>query len=94
MTDLFNTLRTNIFLKLGLWVYALIGLVLPGHFRGPEGGALNTTWCATVPKEELENGAYYMPVGKKDGGSKYARDEGLRKKLWEYTEEELAKHGY
>ncbi|KAL7773689.1 hypothetical protein CFE70_003655 [Pyrenophora teres f. teres 0-1] len=43
---------------------------------------------------ELENGAYYMPVGKKDGGSKWARDEGLRKKLWEWTEEELVKHGY
>lgn len=94
ITDLFNTLRTNFFLKVGLWVFMFIGLVLPDHFRGPEGGALNTTWCATVPKEKLENGAYYIPVGKKSGGSKYARDEGLRKKLWEYTEEELAKHGY
>jgi hypothetical protein len=40
------------------------------------------------------NGAYYKPVGVKSDGSKAARDSGLQKKLWEYTEAELAKHGY
>ncbi|USP81146.1 hypothetical protein yc1106_08420 [Curvularia clavata] len=94
LTDLFNSLRQNFILKIGLWFYGVLALVLPGHYQGPEGGALNTTWCATVPKEQLENGAYYMPVGKKSAGSKLARDEGLKKKLWEYTEEELKKHGY
>jgi hypothetical protein len=69
-------------------------MILPGHYQGPEGGALNTTWCATTAKDHLENGAFYMPVGKKGSGSGYARDEGLRKKLWEWTEEELKKHGY
>ena len=94
LTDLFNSIRANIFLKIGLWVYGLLGMFLPGHYKSPEGGALNSTWCATVPKEELENGGYYMPVGQKAGGSKWARDEGLQKKLWEWTEEELVKHGY
>ncbi|CAG5156292.1 uncharacterized protein ALTATR162_LOCUS4090 [Alternaria atra] len=94
LTDLFNNLRSNIFLKVGLWIYGLVGMILPGHYQGPEGGALNTTWCATTAKDHLENGAFYMPVGKKGSGSGYARDEGLRKKLWEWTEEELKKHGY
>jgi len=94
LTDLFDNLRTNVFMKVGLWFYGIVALVLPGHFRSPEGGALNTTWCATVGKEQLDSGAYYMPVGKKSAGSKWARDEGLRKKLWEWTEEELKKHGY
>ncbi|CAE7025725.1 hypothetical protein P3342_005645 [Pyrenophora teres f. teres] len=94
LTDLFGSLRANVILKWALWIYGFLGLFLPGHYKSPEGGALNTTWCATVSKGELENGAYYMPVGKKDGGSKWARDEGLRKKLWEWTEEELVKHGY
>ena len=94
LTDLFNSMRANVFLKLGLWVYGILGLFLPGHYKTPEGGALNTTWCATVDKAELENGGYYMPVGEKAAGSKWARDEGLKKKLWEWTEEELGKHGY
>ncbi|EDU48246.1 FabG Dehydrogenase with different specificities related to short-chain alcohol dehydrogenase [Pyrenophora tritici-repentis] len=94
LTDLFNAVRANVFLKVGLWVYGFLGLFLPGHYRSPEGGALNTTWCATVSREELENGAYYMPVGVKDAGSKWVRDEGLRKKLWEWTEGEFVKHGY
>jgi hypothetical protein len=42
----------------------------------------------------LENGAFYHPVGKKKAGSAWARDVGLQKKLWEWTEAELGRHGY
>jgi NAD(P)-dependent dehydrogenase (short-subunit alcohol dehydrogenase family) len=94
LTDLFSNLRANIFLKVGLWIYGLVGMILPGHFRSPEGGALNTTWCATVDKAELQNGAYYTPVGNKSKGSGYAGDEGLRRKFWEWTESELERQGY
>jgi hypothetical protein len=94
LTDLFSTLRANIFLRVGLWIYGIVGMFLPGHYSSPEGGALNTTWCATVDKSELENGAYYKPVGAKSAGSGSARDQGLQKKLWEWTEGELGKHGY
>ncbi|KAH3908576.1 hypothetical protein HBH56_169290 [Parastagonospora nodorum] len=94
LTDLFNNLRSNPFLKVGIWLYGLIGTFLPGHFKSPVGGALNQTWCATVKKEELENGAYYMPVGVKSAGSSWARDKALEEKLWEYTESELVRHGY
>ncbi|KAF9698065.1 hypothetical protein EKO04_003909 [Ascochyta lentis] len=93
-TDLFQSLRANVFLKAGLWIYGLFFFMIPGHFKSPEGGALNQTWAATVEKKSLVNGAYYKPVGVKSGGSKAARDEGLQKKLWEYTEAEFGKHGY
>jgi NAD(P)-dependent dehydrogenase (short-subunit alcohol dehydrogenase family) len=94
LTDLFNSIRGNVFLKVGLWIYGIVGKFLPGHFPSPEGGALNTTWCATVDKAGLENGAYYKPVGVKSLGSGFARDEGLRRKFWEWTESELERHGY
>ncbi|KAF1851930.1 retinol dehydrogenase 12 [Cucurbitaria berberidis CBS 394.84] len=94
LTDLFQSMRTNVFLKIGMWMYGIIGLVLPGHYKTPKGGALNSTWCATTRKEDLVNGAWYKPVGVLNGGSKWARDEGLQKKLWEWTETELEKHGY
>ncbi|KAF2036312.1 retinol dehydrogenase 12 [Setomelanomma holmii] len=94
LTDLFNNLRTNLFLKVGIWLYGLIGRILPGHYRSAEGGALNQTWAATVRKEDLVNGAFYKPVGVRNEGSKWTRDAGLQKKLWEYTEAELERHGY
>ncbi|KAH7392670.1 retinol dehydrogenase 12 [Pyrenochaeta sp. MPI-SDFR-AT-0127] len=94
LTDLFQSLRANVFLKIGIWIYGIIGLILPGHYKDPKGGALNSTWCATTRKEDLVNGGFYKPVGVLNNGSKWARDEGLRKKLWEWTEEELKKHGY
>lgn len=94
MTDLFSSFASNVFLKVGLWFYGIVGRVLPGHFSSPEGGALNTTWCATARKEDVVSGAYYKPVGVQSKGSKWAQDKGLQKKLWEYTEEEFKKHGY
>ncbi|KAJ4341103.1 hypothetical protein N0V95_007323 [Ascochyta clinopodiicola] len=93
-TDLFQSMRANVFLKAGMWIYGLFFFLIPGHFKSPEGGALNQTWAATAKKESLANGAYYKPVGVKSSGSTAARDEGLQKKLWEYTEAELGRHGY
>jgi NAD(P)-dependent dehydrogenase (short-subunit alcohol dehydrogenase family) len=94
LTDLFNNVRTNPLLKLGMWIYGWLGLVLPGHYRSAVDGALNQTWAATVKREELESGAYYKPVGVRNSGSKWARDEGLERKLWEWTEGELERFGY
>ncbi|KAI8934705.1 hypothetical protein NX059_008394 [Plenodomus lindquistii] len=94
LTDLFNPVKSNVFLKIGLWFYSYLAIILPGHYKDPKGGALNTTWLATTKKENIENGAYYEPVGVKTPGTKWARDAGLQKKLWEYTEAELQKHGF
>lgn len=57
-------------------------------------GTKNQLWAATAPNDELVNGAYYVPVAKKNAGSSYVRDEKLAGQLWEWTETELAKHGY
>lgn len=94
LTDLYTSIRANPFLSVGLWIYGWIGMILPGHYKDAAGGALTQTWAATVKKEEVVNGAWYKPVGVENGGSKFARDQGLQKKLWEWTEAELQKHGY
>ena len=94
LTDLFTSVRANPVQRAGLWLYALLFPVLPAHYAGTDGGAMNQTWAALVPKDRLTNGAYYHPVGRVKAGSKWARDEGLQKRLWEWTEAELASHGY
>jgi NAD(P)-dependent dehydrogenase (short-subunit alcohol dehydrogenase family) len=74
-----------------------IAAVAPLAFGGLKEGAYNQLWTSTVEKEKLENGAYYKPVGSKAGGSfwtGYARDEELADKLWEWSEEQVKKHGY
>jgi NAD(P)-dependent dehydrogenase (short-subunit alcohol dehydrogenase family) len=94
ITDLYASFAVNPLVKAGLRVYAMLCGILPGHYKDTKGGALNQTWASTVDKKELENGEFYMPVGKTSKGSWYAKDAGLARKLWEYTEEELGKHGY
>ena len=58
----------------------------------PEKGALNQIWAAT--SKEPKTGLYYVPVAKEGRGSSYANDEKLARELWDWTEKELAKHGY
>ena len=68
---------------------------LPLHFGDATGGALNQTWAAAGAKrEDLENGQYYTPVGHKGSPSARARNDGLAKKLWEWTEGEFKKKGF
>ncbi|ETI29065.1 hypothetical protein G647_01518 [Cladophialophora carrionii CBS 160.54] len=57
-------------------------------------GALTQIWAATWNRTEVKNGAYYVPVGKEHSGSKRSRDVELAKKLWQWTETELAAKGY
>ncbi|KAF2655282.1 NAD(P)-binding protein [Lophiostoma macrostomum CBS 122681] len=94
ITDLYASMRKGWFMGLMVAVYSRVARFLPGHFGDAKGGALNQTWAAVEKKEDVVNGALYFPVGKLTGGSSYAKDQGLAKKLWEYTEEELGKHGY
>ena len=65
-------------------------------FQSPAARAYNTLWAATTSKDNLENGAYYEPVGKRPGEptsysgvAKICSDEDLADKLWEWTEKEL-----
>ncbi|KAF2263406.1 oxidoreductase-like protein [Lojkania enalia] len=94
ITDLYASLQMNWFLRILVALYGYLIPILPGHYADTKGGALNQTWAAGAKKEELINGQFYVPVGVAKGGSKYAQDAGLAKKLWEWTEGELEKHGF
>lgn len=73
---------------------ALIHATNFGNLLKPEEGAFNQVWAATAPREKLENGMYYELVGKLAWKKldKTARDDGLAKRLWEWTEEALKGH--
>jgi len=73
--------------KIAKWLVNTVGKYL---MKTVEDGAKNQEWAATTSKENLENGAFYMPVGKKHvGGIKDDAD--LAKRQWEWTEKELEK---
>ncbi|KAF2873147.1 oxidoreductase-like protein [Massariosphaeria phaeospora] len=93
-TDLYTSVKQNALMKLAVSGYTYLAPYLPGHYKDTIEGALNQTWAATAPKDALKNGEYYVPVGKGGGGSAVSKDMELAKKLWEWTEEELKKHGY
>lgn len=89
LTDLYATQKeSNFIMKWGLW--AVGGLAM----GDPKSGALNQLWASTAPKEEVQKSIFWNPVAKASTGSSYAKNENLAEKLWEYTEEELKKHGY
>jgi NAD(P)-dependent dehydrogenase (short-subunit alcohol dehydrogenase family) len=55
-----------------------------------EQGAYTQTWAATTAKNNLENGAYYEPIGVKTvPKTKQSKDKGLARQLWDYTQKEL-----
>ena len=58
-------------------------------FRNIKSGALNQLWAAGEKRELLTNGAYYVPVGAQ-ASTQYATDADLGKKLWEWTEAQIA----
>ncbi|KAF8540793.1 hypothetical protein BDD12DRAFT_559629 [Trichophaea hybrida] len=82
----------NWVLKAGVKVMGLMG------GKSPEQGALNQIYCAVMP---VESGEYYVPVGRKgtegwwhESPTKWAKSDDLAKSLWEWSDEEVQKHGY
>lgn len=65
-----------------------ISLVL----KTPQQGALTQLFAATSPG--VKSGQYYVPTAVENAGSKYSQDQKLADELWQWTESELAKHGY
>ena len=57
-------------------------------------GTKNQLWAATCPKDNLENGAYYTPIASAGHGSAYTKNEELSRKLWDWTEKEVAEKGF
>ncbi|KAK4694543.1 hypothetical protein P7C71_g3055, partial [Lecanoromycetidae sp. Uapishka_2] len=60
--------------------------------KTPQEGALTQLFACTSP--EAKSGQYYEPIAKESSGSAYSQDPKLANELWEWTEAELAKHGY
>ncbi|KIW09601.1 uncharacterized protein PV09_00470 [Verruconis gallopava] len=87
-TDLYGSVKRSFWL-VRVVLTSVGSLVL----SGVEFGALNQLWAATAPREMVFNGTYYMPVGKRMGAHKYAKDNQLANKLFDWTEAEFAKHG-
>lgn len=91
-SDLWNTTnQNNALVRFGLW---FAGPIL---FRSIESGARNTLWAAAgADKKDLENGAYYTPVGKfqsTNSGNARARDKKAGQAVWDWTEAEIADVG-
>ncbi|KAM3072036.1 hypothetical protein ACMFMG_008498 [Clarireedia jacksonii] len=64
-----------------------------GQMLNPEQGAYNLLWAVTAKKEGIKGGRLYEPVGKlSKEKTKASEDPKLRKKLWEWTEMEIAQY--
>jgi NAD(P)-dependent dehydrogenase (short-subunit alcohol dehydrogenase family) len=89
-TDLYaSNKKTNPIVRYGT---ALLG---PLFMHSVEKGAYNQLWATDgATKQELTNGAYYTPVGRLGRGNSHAKNKDDGKKLWEWTESELAKSGF
>lgn len=87
-TDLWTSANSNPVMRIGM-------SVMKWFLMDVHGGAKNSLWATTAPKEEVRSGYYWTPVGKKSGGSFWgARKEQLAKDLWVYTEKEFERQGY
>ncbi|KAL4898764.1 hypothetical protein BDV59DRAFT_167474 [Aspergillus ambiguus] len=74
--------------SMGLAAKVGIGLT-SAFFRSVHTGAMNQIWAATVSRERLTNGAYYVPIGTR-GSSRFERDADLARRLWTWTEDKVA----
>ena len=73
------------------FVQPLVELGAPG----PDEGCANIVFCALSNEIGLDdNGAYFLPVGKKSTASKLAEDPGLAEELWGWSEERSRELGY
>ena len=88
-TDLYEPgQKTNALVRFGLMT---AGWLTMGTVSS---GALNQLWAAVGKRSELVSGSYYTPVGTISNGSKYAQDARLAHTLWDWTDGEMAAHGY
>jgi NAD(P)-dependent dehydrogenase (short-subunit alcohol dehydrogenase family) len=84
--------RTDLHFTETLFDRVIKNVASGGHWTPLEEGPYSQTWAATTPKENLENGAYYEPVGIKPKPIALAKDRNLAEKLWKWTENELASY--
>jgi NAD(P)-dependent dehydrogenase (short-subunit alcohol dehydrogenase family) len=83
LTDLYTSAKASLISRVGMMMISPMTLDVPG-------GAKNSLWAATAPKETVRASYYYTPVGKKNGGSFWhAQKPKLAEDLWKWTENEL-----
>ena len=88
-TDLFAAgQRASKIIGWGMWAFG--GLFMQTVAQGTK----NSLWACTANREEVRSGYYFTPVARKSDGNGWAKDDKLMERLWEYTEDELKKHGF
>lgn len=79
--------------------YGFLGklLAIPVALTGitTDEGAKPGLWCGTAAlgKGGVENGKFYIPIGIEKEDNKNASDPKLRDELWQWTNNELGRHG-
>ncbi|KAJ9224836.1 hypothetical protein DTO207G8_7905 [Paecilomyces variotii] len=88
LTDLYDSMWKNS-------IFTTVSSRVMGVFATPlSKGTYNQLWAAAgAKKENLMNGAYYVPVGILKAKNYYAVNKDMGKRLWEWTEAELEKFG-
>ncbi|KAF7896916.1 uncharacterized protein EAF01_009319 [Botrytis porri] len=84
-----GVINTGLVSNLSFWHKWFVYATTVGQTITVEQGIMNQTWAAAgAKKEELVNGAYYMPVGVESNSTldATAEDPNLAKQLWEWTE--------
>lgn len=76
------------------FVKVLFPLVRPLVTASVQTGALNQIWASTSVDGDVKSGALYYPVKKLVKGSSWAQNHEQAKQLWEWTEKQLADHGF
>ncbi|KAL1310550.1 hypothetical protein AAFC00_000830 [Neodothiora populina] len=84
---------TGIVRDVGWFNYCFVLATTMGRRRPANELAWNGVWAATGPREEVQSGAYYEPVGQRVEFAKGDKrgHEALEEVLWEWTQEELRK---
>lgn len=88
LTDLYGAINDRAaLLRWSIKLLRLFGSSVPQ-------GACNSLWAAAgAKKEDLHNGAYYVPVGNWKQHNKYVQSEEMGKRLWDWSEAEAKKAG-
>ena len=86
-------IKTDIFANVPFMTTLPVRIAVPlgAGWTPVEEGAYNQTWAGTTERAKLEDGAYYVPIGRKGQlETKQSKDAVLSKRLWDWTQKELA----
>ena len=87
-----GVVATDLGASLSWFDWAFVKISTGGKMLTADEGSYNMLWVATTARENLENGAYYEPVGWPGTMTKLSQDDAERDRLWEWTQKELEKY--